>query len=68
MKMIKEFLSPLELSEHYPQPHAYNVDDLYYSIQNQSKFKSSVFNPSSNVKECVLDVIAFGCDKVNNLS
>jgi len=68
MKIIKEFLSPANLSEHYLQPHGYRVDDIFYSIRKDSDFKSCVINPLTGEKECILDLIAFGCDQVNNFS
>lgn len=67
MKVTKEFLSPSDLSEHYPQPHGYGVNDIFYSIRTNSDFKSFVVNPLTEKKECVLDLIAFGCDQVNIL-
>jgi len=65
MKVIKEFLSPSNLSEHILQPHGYGVDDIFYSVRKTSDFKSFVVNPLTGKKECVLDIIAFGCDQVN---
>lgn len=65
MKIIKEFLSPENLSEHYIQPHAYGVNDIFCSIRKNSDFKSHVVNPLTGNQECVLDIIAFGCDQVN---
>lgn len=65
MKIIKEFLSPSDLSEHYIQPHGYGVNDIFYSIRKESNFKSYVVNPLTEKKECVLDLIAFGCDQVS---
>lgn len=65
MKVIKEFLSPSNLSEHNVQPHGYGVDDVFYSVRKTSDFKSFVVNPLTGEKECVLDLIAFGCDQVN---
>lgn len=62
--MIKEFLSPSDLSEHYVQPRSYGVDDIFYSIRKSSDFKSYVIDPLTAKKECVLDIIAFGCDQV----
>lgn len=67
MKVIKEFLSPSDLSEHYAQPHGYAVDDIFNSIRKNSDFKSFIVNPLTEKKECVLDLIAFGCDQVNIL-
>lgn len=64
MKVIKEFLSPSNLSEHFVHPHGYGVDDIFYSIRKTSDFKSFVVNPLTGKKECVLDLIAFGCDQV----
>ncbi|CAH1736860.1 unnamed protein product [Aphis gossypii] len=65
MKVIKEFLSPSNLSEHYVQPHGYGVDDIFYAVRKTSDFKSLVVNPLTGKNECVLDLIAFGCDQVN---
>lgn len=65
MKVIKEFLSPSNLSEHFVQPHGYGVDDIFYSVRKSSDFKSFIVNPLTGKKECVLDLIAFGCDQVN---
>lgn len=65
MKVVKEFLSPSDLSEHSVQPHSYGVDDIFYSIRKNSDFKSHLINPVSDEKELVLDIIAFGCDQVN---
>uniref|UniRef100_A0A2H8TFM2 Death-associated protein kinase 1 n=2 Tax=Melanaphis sacchari TaxID=742174 RepID=A0A2H8TFM2_9HEMI len=67
MKVIKEFLSPSNLSEHYVQPHGYGVDDIFYAVRKTSDFKSLVVNPLTGNKECVLDLIAFGCDQVENM-
>ncbi|XP_026807303.1 death-associated protein kinase 1-like isoform X2 [Rhopalosiphum maidis] len=67
MKVIKEFLSPSNLSEHYVQPHGYGVDDIFYAVRKTSDFKSLVVNPLTGKKECVLDLIAFGCDQVENM-
>lgn len=65
MKIIKEFLSPSNLSEHYVQAHAYGADDIFYKTRKNSDFKSFVINPLTEEKECILDLIAFGCDQVN---
>lgn len=65
MKIIKDFLSPSDLSEHYPQPHGYGVVDIFYLIRKNSDFKSCIDNPLTGKRECVLDIIAFGCDQVN---
>lgn len=65
IKIIKEFLSPSDLSEHYIQPHGYSVSDIFYSIRKNSDFKSIVVNSETGKKESVLDLIAFGCDQVN---
>lgn len=67
MKVIKEFLSPSNLSEHYVQPHGYGVDDIFYAVRKTSDFKSLVVNPLTGKNECVLDLIAFGCDQVENM-
>lgn len=63
MKVIKEYLSPSDLSEHYPHPHGYGPDKVFYSIRKDG-FKSCIDNPLTGKSECVLDVIAFGCDQV----
>lgn len=65
MKIIKEYLSPSDLSEHYPQAHSYGADTLFYSIKKNSNFKSNILNPLTGKSENVLDVIGFGCNQVN---
>lgn len=65
MKVIKEFLSSSNLSEHYIQPHSYSISDIFYSTRKNSDFKSLVINPLTGEKECILDLIAFGCEQVN---
>ncbi|XP_050423467.1 death-associated protein kinase 1-like [Adelges cooleyi] len=67
MKIIKEFLSPSDLSEHYAQPHGYGIDDVYYSIKSKSKFKSHVTNPLTGKRECIMDLVAFGCELVEDI-
>lgn len=67
MKVVKEFLSPSNLSEHYIQPHGYGIDDIFYSVRKTSDFKSFVVNPLTGKKECILDLIAFGSDQVENM-
>lgn len=64
MKVVKEFLSPSDLSEHSVQPYGYGVNDIFDSIRKNSGFRSHIINPVSGEKECVLDLIAFGCDQV----
>jgi hypothetical protein len=52
------------LSEHYAKPRSYGVDDIFYAVRKNSDFKSHVIDPEKTKKECILDIIAFGCDQV----
>ncbi|XP_025421545.1 death-associated protein kinase dapk-1-like isoform X2 [Sipha flava] len=67
LKVIKEFLSPSDLSEHYAKPRSYGVDDIFYAVRKNSDFKSHVIDPEKTKKECILDIIAFGCDQVETM-
>lgn len=64
MKVIKEYLSPSDLSEHYAHPHAYGPVEIFYLIRKNAGFRSCVENLLTGKSECVLEVIAFGCDQV----